>query len=359
MSACVASHRAGVHNTFAFPVAPDAWSAIGPVCERLTGAGVRVCTFPVVTWAPHYGRRWGLSPSLAAWIMRHVRQYDVVHIHGTWGLVQLVALLAAKHASRPSVVTPHESLTSYDVGHTRPAAKRRLKQVYLDHGSLFVLSSRLEADDTLPISYSHRGTVIPHPLPQIEAGLGVADSPVARPLVIGFLGRLHDKKNVHLLIRAIALSSCDARLRIAGDGPPDYKAALMSVVSEFGVEDRVEWLGFVAREDRNDFLDSIDVLAMPSRYECFGMSAAEAIARGVAVVVSSKSGIADLVQRYSCGIVARPTVHSLAEIFQVLDANRDLVADLAQRGTTAALAELSMTSYGARIRSEYETLLGR
>lgn len=357
VSACIASQRCGIANTFVFPESAGPTANTDHVCRRLLDQGVRVSTFPIMSVAGYYGHRWGLSPVLVAWIARHIYQYDVVHVHQTWGLVQVAGLLASVCASRPSVVSPHESLTDYDVGHTRPVAKRVLKLLYLSRASLIVLSSQMEMEDSVPTRYRARSTVIPHPLAEIQPRMNRPAKAEDRPLVVGFLGRLHEKKNVDVLIRAVAQMAGDTRLRIAGDGPVERRRALTKVVAEVGLTDRVEWLGFVSRYQRDAFLDSLDVLAMPSRYECFGMAAAEAMARGVATIVSPTTGIAGLVAEYGCGQVAPATSHGFARALQELDRDPQLIHDLGCRGIEAARAELSMESYGSRMRLEYERLL--
>jgi glycosyltransferase involved in cell wall biosynthesis len=116
------------------------------------------------------------------------------------------------------------------------------------------------------------------------------------PLRIGFLGRLHPKKNLDVLIRAVRRASNDARLLVAGEGPSGYTANLKGLVAELEMEDRIEWLGFTEGSSKWHFIDQIDVLAMPSQYECFGMAAAEAIARGTPIIVSQHTGMAELYQ---------------------------------------------------------------
>lgn len=359
VNACIASQEVGVRNTFAFPVADDARQATDPVCRRLMEAGVSVHTFPLVRLAPQYASRWGLSPRLAVWAARVVNDYDIVHIHQTWGFVHVGALLAGLAARRPVVVSPHESLTEYDVGHTRPAAKRILKRLYIRGASAIVFSSPLEADDSLPLHYHGRRAVIPHPVDRVTTTGSAPRRRRSDGLVVGFLGRLHHKKNVDLLIRAVSGAPVGVRLRIAGDGTPSDKARLVSLVRELDLDDRVDWLGFVSRRERQAFLESIDVLAMPSRYECFGMAAAEAMAHGVPTVVSSTSGIAAIVKRYECGVVIVPEVGTLTRVLRELERDGERLVELGRRAAAAALAELSMESHGARIRHEYEVLLAR
>jgi glycosyltransferase involved in cell wall biosynthesis len=96
---------------------------------------------------------------------------------------------------------------------------------------------------------------------------------------------------------------------------------------------------------------------MPSRYECFGMVAAEAMARGVATIVSENSGVAELVDRRGGAITAPPTVEGIGDALQHLDRERDVITRLAESSAAAVRGELSLEAHGERIRHQYERVL--
>ena len=111
--------------------------------------------------------------------------------------------------------------------------------------------------------------------------------------VFGALGRLVPEKNLDVLIRAFARLSCemsDARLRIGGDGPE--RAALERLVEAEGLQDRTELVGFVA--DVPAFLSGLNVFAMPSRWESFGIALLEALAAGLPCVASRVGGMPEV-----------------------------------------------------------------
>jgi hypothetical protein len=92
---------------------------------------------------------------------------------------------------------------------------------------------------------------------------------------VGFLGRIDPKKNIDVLLRAIALLPPSFSLVIAGDGQEKLKQQLVALVTELGIQDRVKWRGFVNAHEKDDFFRSIDVLVMPSQFESFGIVAVE------------------------------------------------------------------------------------
>lgn len=100
-----------------------------------------------------------------------------------------------------------------------------------------------------------------------------------------YLGRLElAQKGIDMLIQAFAriADSTDRALVIAGSGPDE--ARIRAQVDSLGLRDRVLFTGPVAPSHRFDLLASAELVAMPSRYETFGMVAAEALAVGTPVV---------------------------------------------------------------------------
>ena len=117
-------------------------------------------------------------------------------------------------------------------------------------------------------------------------------------LLVGALGRLEHSKGFDRLIEAFSQLPVDQfRLRIAGDGSQREQLIRMAD----GLE-HVEFVGHL--DDPAPFLATCDVLAMPSRYEAFGLVCAEAKATGVPVVVSNVDALPE--QARGCGLVVEP-----------------------------------------------------
>ena len=151
-------------------------------------------------------------------------------------------------------------------------------------------------------------------------------SPLDR-VTIGAVSRLSPEKGFEHLLRAVA------RLRdegvaldvvLAGDGPS--RAALERVATELGLRDRVEFAGEVAHGDVPSVLQRLDIFAMPSTWEGFGVSALEASAMQLPVVASNIHGIPDVVADGETGILVPP-----ADDDALAAAIRRLAADAAVR----------------------------
>ncbi len=109
--------------------------------------------------------------------------------------------------------------------------------------------------------------------------------PVGERTDVVFVGRLEiAQKGLDLLLDAWALAAprVEGDLLLAGTGPDE--AALRERAERLGVADRVRFLGWVAGRDKAELVARARVAAVPSRFETFGIVAAEALAVGTPVV---------------------------------------------------------------------------
>jgi glycosyltransferase involved in cell wall biosynthesis len=112
-----------------------------------------------------------------------------------------------------------------------------------------------------------------------------------------FFGRLDVfQKGLDTLIEAFRLLRSERpglRLRIAGRGKDAPEVERM--VAAAGLQGAVERLGPVSHERRLELLGEATVMLMPSRFEGFGLVAAEAMAAGVPLVASDAGSLPEVV----------------------------------------------------------------
>ncbi|SOD71514.1 glycosyltransferase involved in cell wall bisynthesis [Jatrophihabitans sp. GAS493] len=100
-----------------------------------------------------------------------------------------------------------------------------------------------------------------------------------------FMGRLETaQKGIDLLLQAYAqvAPQLRGRLLIAGVGPDQER--LHTLVDSLQIRDRVVFVGRVDGEVKHRLLGEARVVAMPSRFETFGIVAVEALASGTPVI---------------------------------------------------------------------------
>ena len=126
-------------------------------------------------------------------------------------------------------------------------------------------------------------------------------------IVVGSVGRLSSEKGLKYLLQAmvaVVRQEPRARVLLAGDGPE--RRSLERLAKRLGLGERVEFAGEVAHEQVPRALARMDVFAMPSTWEGFGVAALEAAAMELPVVASGIHGIPDVVEDNVTGILVPP-----------------------------------------------------
>ncbi len=260
----------------------------------------------------------------------HAQDVDVLHCAS--GTIPMTAAM-------PVVATVHDVAWLRVQAHTRPYARyyfgkfsvnryRRAQAIAVD--SEF---SRRELLDVVPDIDPQRVRVVYPGVAEDYCALERRQSDGRTILVVGTVER---RKNLQFLIEALR-ELPDAR--IVSVGPPTpYQGECEVRAAELGVRHRVEFRGYVAREELLALYATCAVVAMPSCYEGFGYGAAQALCTGTPVLVSDQASLPEIVD-------GDATVLSLDDIDSWIDALRaalagegDERAHLARVGAVARFA---------------------
>ena len=127
------------------------------------------------------------------------------------------------------------------------------------------------------------------------------------------VGRAAANKGYDLLIQALPElreSVPDARIQFAvgADNRSDERKIekWKALAAELGVDDAVNWIGYVEDDEMADYYRASPVFALPSRYEPFGMTAVEAMACGTPCVVTVHGGLEEMFDFGSQALFADP-----------------------------------------------------
>jgi glycosyltransferase involved in cell wall biosynthesis/O-antigen/teichoic acid export membrane protein len=174
---------------------------------------------------------------------------------------------------------------------------------------------------------------------------------------IAYLGRLEiAQKGLDLLLDAYASAGAalGEDLFIGGDGPD--REELEARAERLGISSRVHFVGRVEAGQRFDWLASARMVAMPSRYETFGMVAAEALAVGTPVVAFDIACLRGLVTPET-GVVVQPfDVAAFAAALVALSSDQALARRLGARGP-AGVAGLDWDILSREQGSFYRSVL--
>jgi glycosyltransferase involved in cell wall biosynthesis len=325
---------------------------------------------PVRHYFPKRFEFYKVSPGFPRWIFRHVRDYDLVHVHALFSFVSVMAAWAARWAEVPYVVRPLGTLNQYGVTQRRPWLKRlSLKLIegpILRHAAAVHFTAEAEQVEAESLRIPMRGVVIPlgvEHAQQGEASVLLAHHPSLKNCrLLLFLSRLDPKKNVEGLLQAYSLFSQTfpgTRLLIAGDGEPSYVAGLKRLAAELKLADSVVWLGHVEGEEKAAALAAAQVFVLPSYSENFGLAAAEALMAGLPCVLGKGVAIADEVTDAGAGLAVEPNPESIAQGLRAVLADDSLRASMASRAAMLAREKYSVDAMGLGLVQLYEGIVNR
>lgn len=263
-----------------------------------------------------------------------IRDADVVHVHPI-AVGAVVRVLAAARGV-PVVKTEHNTHADYG------RAKNLVNGTTNALCDVVVTVTDALADDfrawerALLRAAGVRTTVIHNGI-DADAVRARADRPVPVDLPDGLLvgagSRLVAQKNLGTLIEALAREADDhpaLHVVLTGEGP--QRAPLAALARERGVRDRVTFTGYLPeRADVHALLDRLDLYAMPSRHEGFGVAALEAMAAGLPVVASDIPPLREVVG--DAGVFVDP-----GNPGDVAAALRKLASDADERAALSAAA---------------------
>ena len=124
--------------------------------------------------------------------------------------------------------------------------------------------------------------------------------------LILFLGRIHQKKGVDLLINAFSIiASKDNKLHLVITGPSEkkYKNFLTKLIKDLGLMEKVTWTGMLSGDLKFGAIYSAELFSLPSHQENFGVAVTEALSCVIPVAISTEVNISSQISKHNAGIV--------------------------------------------------------
>jgi glycosyltransferase involved in cell wall biosynthesis len=300
--------------------------------------------------------RWmGVTPSLPVALERLPRP-DVVHVFGFRDVVTTVTAHWARLRGIPWVFEPLDMFVpqfrnvplkrGFDAALGRPVAtgarvvvansERERRQVV----ALGIRPDRVVVrPNGFPAPHAERSSLL-------RARLGIGGDV---PLVLN-VGRISYKKGLDLLFDAVAQLP-GAHVAVVGPDDGDgTRERLEAAAASPALAGRAHLVPPFDVSQPRALYGEADVFVLPSRNESFGMVAAEAAAAGVASVVTSECGAAELLR--DAALVVPPETDSIRDAIARLLADPELRRGLGAAGRAVA-AELSWAEVARRQEEIY------
>jgi len=287
--------------------------------------------------------------------------YNSYHTNGMWMHCNHETCLMARKKGKPYIITPHGML--YPQAMARSAWKKKLLLAVggvdkdLKLATCIHATCKEEMEHYRALGYKNPVAVIPNPVP-VPVFLHEIrrENSVKR---IGFLGRLHPRKNVEALIDAwIMLGDKikDAQLLIMGKGDAAYEQMLKDKVRQHGLKN-VTFAGFVTGREKFEKLASLTALCVPSDFENFGMIVTEALSVGTPVIASLGTPWQEL-NTCHCGYWISNEVQAVADVLErLLDLPSSELIQMGENGKQLVESKYKDTQVAYMMKRLYEWIL--
>jgi glycogen(starch) synthase len=262
--------------------------------------------------------------------------FDVIHAHD-W-MTFLAGIQLKDRFQKPLVMHVH-SLEYDRVGHKDVAWVYDIERFAMSKADVVITSSEY-TKGIIESNYGLSGNRIK------VVYNALTPSDIVKPEYDGFkgnfkvlfAGRIDGNKGIEYFIdiaRAVLKKAKDVDFVVVGRGKGDVDFKKIDGFED--IEKNFHYLGFVEREELFGLYENCDVLCMPSISEPFGLTAIEAAHIGLPVILSSRTGAAEIlnktltadfwnIEKFSSYILSLRNNSKLRK--RIIELNKQSVADL-------------------------------
>jgi glycosyltransferase involved in cell wall biosynthesis len=310
-------------------------------------------------------RPYTCSLPLSSWLWRHVREYDLIHIHTVFAYASTAAALIARAKAVPYIVRPLGVLNRWGFENRKPFLKRlsfaAIDKRILLHAAAVQYTSEQEKAEAERLCAVANAVVVPNPI-RISGDLARpanTKGSVSQPVIL-FMSRLDEKKGLDLLIQAfgrVKRRFPESILVVAGSGEAPFEKSLRLLAERELVAGAIEWAGFVSGVAKRDLLARARVFVLPSYSENFGVAVVEAMAAGLPVVISDQTGIHPVITQSGAGLVTACSVPALSDAMIAVLADPAAAKAMGERGRQVASNEFSIPVVAGKLVALYQSIL--
>jgi glycosyltransferase involved in cell wall biosynthesis len=289
-------------------------------------------------------------------VVREVRP-ALIHANNGSGM-NLAAGIVGKRHGIP--VVSHQRCTEYPGWPNWLVIKRRLYSHHIAVSRAMVPSlTRLGLAESLCTVIYDPIPAPPPPSNRLKGGSGPRLTVAMYSMLVPWKGQ---DVFLHAISKVAERVSITFRVMLGGGEPfggSDYVGHLRRLVSELGLETRVEFTGFV--QDIYSRLQKTDVLVLASiAPEPGGHIVQEAMMCGVPVIVTDNGGPSEYARDSEGGLVVpRGDVEAMADAIERLLLDSDSRAQLARRGQEYARRAFDPITIGSQFSTVYRACLNQ
>lgn len=219
---------------------------------------------------------------------------DIFHMEALWRYPQLLMTSWKKHKKAPIVCTPHGMLDPYIIknqGVVKRIVSNLFFQKSLEAVDCYHALCQKELEDIRAYGLKQPVAIIPNGINLPDSNLKFEKSDKKKHLL--YLGRLHKKKGVDLLLKALTVINKEKKemldnwqIDLVGWDHEGCKAELEKIVADNHLDDLVVFHGGLFGENKQRMYANADGYILPSHGEGLPMTVLEAWSWKIPVIMT-------------------------------------------------------------------------
>ncbi len=343
------------------------------LCEALIAEGELV-TLTSLDWAtmisppaflkrfpPGFGpSRLGSSPSMRHWLAQTAMagEVNLIHNHGIWMMPNVYPGWVGKKTGIPLIVSPRGMLSDWAMKSGSPMKRLfwpLVQRPALNATTCFHATAESEYAEIRRLGFKQPVAIIPNGIDIPEC----SSKPSVEPPTLLFLGRIHPKKGLDLLLPAWAVVQKhfpEWRLRVVGPDNGGYLQRLRQWASELKLE-RIEFTGPLVGQAKWQAYRNASLFVLPTYSENFGLTVAEALAAGTPSIVTKGAPWQGLVTHQSGWWIDTSLDALAATLEDALSRPRNELEAMGRRGREWIEADFRWQRVGQQMAQTYRWVI--
>jgi poly(glycerol-phosphate) alpha-glucosyltransferase len=230
----------------------------------------------------------------------------LIHVHGLWEFPTLIAYKLKKEKAIPYIISPRGMLDKWALNNSKYKKKivsflyekRNLKNAICIHALC-----ESEYESIRAFGLKNPVAIIPNSI-QVQPKSTINNKVKNDKKRLLFLGRIHPKKGIELLIEAINMLKDDDftkkwEIVIAGWDENNHLKKLTELTNKYNLKSIIKFIGPIYGQEKHNLLSSVDAFILPSFSEGLPMSILEAFSYGLPVLMTKECNIPEAFKHHS------------------------------------------------------------
>jgi glycosyltransferase involved in cell wall biosynthesis len=305
-------------------------------------------------------RSFGYAPDMSKTL--RLQNPDILHVHGLW-MYSSIAAIGWARAGKSYVVSPHGMLDPWALRNSR--LKKRISAALYENRHL----RGAECLHALNLAEAQaiRAYGLKNPICVIPNGVELPDEtevsyPKKRKCLL-YLGRLHPKKGLPLLIEAWSrmqktAADADWHLKIAGWDQNGHRSELEALTEKFRADSSISFVGPQFGQAKARCFQEASAFILPSLSEGLPMSILEAWSWRLPVVMTPNCNFSEEAKT-GAAIMANADVESVSEALgQLISMSSRELDDMGARGRSLVEQQYQWSPVVQKMTAVYDWILG-